>query len=152
MQPLPFLLLLLLLLLRLLPLLLFLPPTGAFLRGKNTMVGSLTILAIFPESLQIPTQRWSSALKALANTGIRSGMVDIQVILCAYHVLRTFKCPRSDANNISTTLIKLRDRHNLTFGYDQFPAQGQWSAMSTHSCTLEQTLELIMVLPGEDAA
>ena len=116
------------------------------------MVGGLAILAIFSESLQIPTQRWSSALKALANIGIRSGMVDIQVILCAYHVLRTFKCPRSDANNISTTLIKLRDRQNLTFEYDQFPAQGQWSAMSTHSCTLEQTLELIMVLPGEDAA
>ena len=54
------------------------------------MVGSLAILAIFSESLQIPTQRWSSALKALANTGIRSGMVDIQVILCVYHVSRTF--------------------------------------------------------------
>ena len=58
----------------------------------------------------------------------------------------------SDANKISTTLIKLRDRQNLTFGYDQFPAQGQWSAMSTHNYTLEQTPELIMVLPGEDAA
>ena len=116
------------------------------------MVGGLAILAIFSESLQIPTQRWSSALKALANIGIRSGMVDIQVIVCAYHALRAFKCPRSDANNISTTLIKLRDRQNLTFEYDQFPAQGQWSAMSTHSCTLEQTQELIMVLPGEDAA
>ena len=106
----------------------------------------------FLEGLHIPTERGLSALKALANIGIRSSTVDNQVIVCAYDVLRAFKCPRSDANNISTTLIKLRDRHNLTFEYDQFPAQGQWSAMSTHSCTLEQTLELIMVLPGEGAA
>ena len=54
------------------------------------MVGGLAILAILAISPSSPTRRWSSALKALANIGIRSGMVDIQVILCVYHVSRTF--------------------------------------------------------------
>ena len=66
------------------------PSLGCLSKRETAMVGRLTMLAILAISPSSPTRRWSSELKALANTGIRFGMMNIQVMRCAYHVSRTF--------------------------------------------------------------
>ena len=73
-------------------------------------------------------------------------------VVNAYDVLRTFNVPKSDCNNCSTTLKALIDSHHLSLTRALFKNAGSRCSHHAPACNAVQLVELIMVLPGLQAA